>query len=267
MPDRTPPVAEAGRPDLSGRVVIVTGAARGQGRREAEVAAACGASVVACDLADTGTVTFDDDAIRYERLDIRRPDEWAHIGQLIDQEHGGRVHGLVNNAAITARESLLEVTPERMHEVLDVNLVGALLGMQTVAPRMEPGASIVNVGSSAALTGYFAVPYAASKWALRGLSRSAALELGQRGIRVNAVHPGYIQTEMSGTHSGAFTDVLVDQSLIGRSGVPEDMARVVVFLLSDQAGFVTGVDLSVDGGLVSHAGGKVLFDTFNRLSG
>ncbi|SCG71954.1 3alpha(or 20beta)-hydroxysteroid dehydrogenase [Micromonospora inositola] len=255
------------RIDLSDRLVVVTGAAHGQGRAEAELAVACGARVLALDVMPADQVGLPTPGLEYVEMDVSDASAWERLGDLIDRDHGGAVHGLINNAAVTNRESLLTTPPQLMQDVYAVNLIGPMLGIQALAPRMGRNGSIINIGSVAAHMGYFAAPYATSKWALRGLTRTAALELGDRGIRVNAIHPGFIQTEMSATLPQVFVDVLQSQSPLARLGAPIDVANVALFLLSDLASFVTGVDIAVDGGLLSHRGGKPLRDAFLSVSG
>ncbi|NUQ99623.1 MAG: SDR family oxidoreductase [Streptomyces sp.] len=235
---------------LAGKVVVVTGAARGQGAAEAEVLARAGARVVATDVRPEGDV---------RRLDVSSESDWAALAAELKESYG-EIHGLVNNAGIIRRERLGEVRPEDFAQVQAVNTTGPLLGIQHLAPLMPPGSSIVNVGSSAALTGYYPVAYTASKWALRGLSKIAAMELGPRGIRVNTVHPGYIETEMTAAATPAFREATIRETPLGRSGSVDDIAPLVVFLLSDESSFITGAEIPVDGGLTAHGGVKSISD-------
>ncbi len=235
---------------LSGTVVVVTGAARGQGAAEAAALRREGATVVATDVNGGEGV---------RRLDVTLADDWAGLAAWLRATHGA-VHGLVNNAGITWRARLYEVTAKDMSRVHAVNVNGPLLGIQHLAPLMPPGSSIVNVGSSAALTAHYPVAYTTSKWALRGLSRTAALELGPRGIRVNTIHPGFIETEMTASAAPAFREANIRETPLGRVGTVEEVTPLVVFLLADASSFITGAEIPVDGGLTSHGGVKSVSD-------
>ena len=235
---------------LLGKVVVVTGAARGQGAAEAAALTREGARVIATDVTETPGC---------RRLDVTREKDWAELAAELAEAYG-QVHGLVNNAGITWRARLDAVRPEDMARVHAVNVTGPLLGIQHLAPLMRPGASIVNVGSSAALTAHYPVAYTASKWALRGLSATAAMELGPRGIRVNTVHPGYIETEMTASAAPAFREANLAGTPLGRTGTVDDITPLVTFLLSDESSFVTGAEIPVDGGLTAHGGAKPISD-------
>ncbi|POX50911.1 SDR family NAD(P)-dependent oxidoreductase [Streptomyces sp. Ru72] len=235
---------------LLGKIVVVTGAARGQGAAEAEALTREGARVIATDVTE---------APGCRRLDVTSEKDWAELAAELGESYG-QVHGLVNNAGVTWRVRLDAVRPEDMARVHAVNVTGPLLGIQHLAPLMRTGASIVNVGSSAALTAHYPVAYTASKWALRGLSATAAMELGPRGIRVNTVHPGFIETEMTASAAPAFREANIAGTPLGRTGTVDDVTPLVSFLLSDESSFITGAEIPVDGGLTAHGGAKPISD-------
>ncbi|WP_327270168.1 SDR family oxidoreductase [Streptomyces sp. NBC_01218] len=242
---------------LLGKVVVVTGAARGQGAAEVAAIAREGAHVVATDVGSA-------DGCR--RLDVSEERDWAELAAELRETYG-QVHGLVNNAGITWRARIGDVRPEDMARVHAVNVTGPLLGIQHLAPLMPAGSSIVNVGSSAALTGHYPVAYTTSKWALRGLSKTAALELGPSGIRVNTIHPGYIETEMTASAAPAFREANIRETPLGRTGTVEEITPLVVFLLSRESSFISGAEIAVDGGLTAHGGVKSVSDALRPVSG
>ncbi|MFM9595031.1 SDR family NAD(P)-dependent oxidoreductase [Streptomyces scabiei] len=238
---------------LPGRVVVVTGAARGQGAAEAEALRREGAHVIATDVTEAAGCRL---------LDVTDGEQWAGLAAELRAVYG-RVDGLVNNAGITWRARLGDVTPGDLARVHAVNVTGPLLGIQHLTPLMPLGASIVNVGSTAALTGHYPVAYTTSKWALRGLSRAAATELGPRGIRVNTIHPGFIETEMTASAAPVFREANIRETPLGRTGTVDEITPLVVFLLSDESSFITGAEIPVDGGLTAHGGAKSIADAMS----
>ena len=246
---------------VKGKVVVVTGAAGGQGAAEALALAEAGATVIAADLQQDSPEWLDGDRrdIVYRRMDVARPEGWAALGAELAAEHG-RVDGLVNNAGVAFRARLEEVELADWDRVLAVNLTGALLGIQALAPLMRAGGSIVNISSVAGLTGHFAAAYTVSKWALRGLSRVASLELGPRGIRVNTICPGYIETAMTASAPDAFRVANIAETPLGRTGTVDEVAPLVVYLISDESAYVSGAEIAVDGGQTAHGGVKSLSD-------
>jgi len=228
---------------LAGQLIVVTGAARGQGAGEVAALRAAGARVIACDLAWSGS--------EGRVLDVTSEADWASLASSLA---GRTVHGLVNNAGIPLRSRLGEVSLDDWNRVFAVNVTGAMLGIQALMPLMAPGSSIVNVGSLAAVTGHAAVAYTSSKWAMRGLSKTASLTLGERGIRVNLVNPGFIETPMTDAAPALFRDANITNTPLGRAGQVADVVPMVVFLLSPESSFISGAEIPVDGGQWAHGG-------------
>ena len=249
---------------LRGRTIVVTGAAGGQGLATALLLDEAGARVIATDIVDAAPALAGT-RIDYRRLDVADEADWASLGgRLATELEGAPLRGLVNNAGITHRTRIGQTDRSDWDRVLAVNLTGPMLGIQALAPLMDRGSSIVNIGSSAALTGHYPVAYTTSKWGLRGLTHVAATEYGPRGIRVNIVHPGFIETPMTANAPSAMRDAQLELTPLERLGSPDEVARVVVFLLSDAAAYVTCAEVPVDGGATSSAGVKYMAD---RIAG
>jgi 3alpha(or 20beta)-hydroxysteroid dehydrogenase len=251
--------------DLDGKVVVVTGGARGQGAAEVTALARAGATVVATDVLDDDGATLgnEEPSVTYRHLDVRDAEGWTALaGDL--RERYGRVDALVNNAGIAGRDRLPHVDLDTWHRTFAVNVTGPLLGIQALVPLMPPGSVIINVCSVAALGGHVAAAYTASKWALRGLTRTASLELGARGIRVNAVLPGLIETPLMASASPAFREAALAEIPLGRTGSVDDIAPVMVFLVSDASSYFNGAELVIDGGLTAHVSHKGIADAIGR---
>jgi 3alpha(or 20beta)-hydroxysteroid dehydrogenase len=241
---------------LDGKVVVISGAAQGMGRRHAEWCVNEGASVVITDLqAEKGeklATELGEHAVFVEH-DVTVADDWEVVVSRA-VEVFGRIDGLVNNAAIDPKPVAFEdETFERIERTFRINVFGTWWGMKAVLPAMREagGGSIVNISSTAGLRGFPGLTsYGSSKWAVRGMTKSAARDLGQYGIRVNTVHPGGI--EETGMYPVPATPeeraVRLGRVPMGRAGRLDDVSAMVAFLLSDQSSFITGNEHVVDGG-------------------
>jgi 3alpha(or 20beta)-hydroxysteroid dehydrogenase len=238
---------------LAGVVAIVTGGARGLGASFARYIVAHGGLVVVADLLDDEgkqLVVELGAAARYVHLDVTDTAQWAEAVRFTVGEFGS-LTGLVNNAGVATGQFIEHEPVEHFRSVLEVNLVGVFNGMQAViAPmRAAGGGSIVNISSAAGLFGLaMTAGYGASKWGVRGLSKIAAVELGSDRIRVNSVHPGMTYTPMTAQVGIQPGEGNYPNTPMGRVGVPEEIAGAVGYLLSDDAAYVTGAEIAVDGG-------------------
>ncbi|HEY9373010.1 glucose 1-dehydrogenase [Streptomyces sp.] len=242
---------------LDGRVVIVTGAARGQGEQEARLFAAEGARVVLGDVLDDAgealAKELGEERAAYVHLDVTQEADWTAA---VDRakERFGRIDGLVNNAGILRFNELVSTPLDEFQAIVQVNQVGCFLGIRTVAPEIEAagGGTIVNTASYTGLTGMAGVgAYAATKHAVLGLTRVAAVELAAKQIRVNAVCPGAIDTPMSnpeGVDPAATAELYRNLVPLGRIGKPEEVAALALFLTSDDSAYITGQPFVIDGG-------------------
>lgn len=244
---------------VDGKVTLISGGARGMGAADARALVAEGGKVVIGDILDDEGKTLADElgeSARYVHLDVTDAEQWdAAVNVAV--EAFGKLTSLVNNAGIVALGKIGQFDMDKFRAVIDVNLTGTFLGMQAVVEQLKAagGGSIINVSSIEGLRGAPMVhPYVASKWAVRGLAKSAAIELGPKNIRVNSVHPGFIRTPMT-KH---FPDDMVTAPL-RRPGQPEEVAAFIVFLVSDESSFSTGAEFVVDGGLVTDVPHKDIF--------
>ncbi|HKP08678.1 MAG TPA: SDR family NAD(P)-dependent oxidoreductase [Microbacterium sp.] len=246
-------------PGLEDRVVVITGAARGQGLREALLIAESGARVLATDIDEDAPADLLVEGITYRRLNVADEGQWAALAREL-RAMSEPIRGLVNNAGITHRARLGATAREDWDRVLAVNVTGSMLGIQALAPLMAEGSSIVNIGSAAGLTAHYTAAYTTSKWALRGLTHVAATEFGPRGIRVNIVHPGFIETPMTANAPAEMRAAQLELTPMERLGGAEEVAHVVAFLLSDAAAYVSGAEIPVDGAFTSSSGVKYMAD-------
>ncbi len=239
--------------DLTGKTVIITGAARGLGAEAARLAVASGARVVLTDVLDeegAATAAALGDSARFHHHDVTSVEDWQAVADFALAEFGS-IDGLVNNAGIATGTFLETESVEFFRKVVDVNLTGVFIGMKTVIPAMKAvgGGSIVNISSAAGLMGLaLTAGYGASKWGVRGLSKIGAVELGTDRIRVNSVHPGMTYTPMTAATGIQQGEGNYPNTPMGRVGEAGEIATAVVFLLSADASYVTGAELAVDGG-------------------
>lgn len=248
-------VARAAGGRLVGKVALITGGARGQGASEAGLFVREGATVVISDvLDDLGAATAADlgEACSYMHHDVRSEDEWAAVVASV-VEHHGRLDVLVNNAGIFPKGGVLETTKAEYENVVAINQTGVFLGMQAAARVMKEqrSGSIVNISSIAGMQGSAGfIGYGATKWAVRGMTKSAAKELAAFGVRVNSVHPGIIDTQMLQTFDSVGTGLraaLQARIPLGRYAEAVEVAQMVLYLASDESSYSSGSEFIVDG--------------------
>jgi 3alpha(or 20beta)-hydroxysteroid dehydrogenase len=236
---------------LAGKVALISGGARGMGASHAREMVAHGAKVVCGDILDADgklvAKELGEDA-RYVHLDVTRAEDWDAAVATAVAEFGG-VDILVNNAGILNIGTVEDFEMAEWHRILDINLTGVFLGIRAVVPAMKKAGhgSIINISSIEGMAGAIASHgYTATKFAVRGLTKSTALELGQFGIRVNSVHPGLVKTPMA---DWVPEDIL--QSALGRIAQPKEISNLVVYLASDESSYSTGSEFVVDGGTLA----------------
>lgn len=233
---------------LSGKVALISGGARGMGLAHVRALTREGACVAAFDVHDVeeaGLAGTDDDRVLFLRADVRSASDWERV---VDQtlRRFGRLDTLVNNAGVVGAHRVESVSEDAYRRIIDINQVGVFLGMRSVVGPMRDagGGSIINISSTAGLVGFvdnFA--YVAAKWAVRGMTKAAALELAASGIRVNAVCPGEVDTPLLRADPTALPP---ESSRFGRWARPEEISAAVVFLASDESSYISGSDLVID---------------------
>ena len=247
---------------LDGKVALVTGGARGQGAASARAIVAEGGRVAVADLLDDDGKTLAEELGEsglYVHLDVTSEEEWPAAIDATERTFG-RLDILLNNAGILRFGKLSDMPLAEYMAVINVNQVGVFLGMQAVIPAMKRagGGSIINISSVEGLRGLpRLVAYSASKFAVRGMTKSAAVELGRHKIRVNSIHPGFIDTPMTRAQGleGIDVDKLFSKGVpLGRAGTPQDIVNMVLFLASDESSYCTGAEFIVDGGATSFVG-------------
>lgn len=248
---------------LENKVVLITGAARGMGAAHTQAFLKEGAKVAFTDILESeGYSLCDslcDNNARFYPHDVTKLDQWSYIVDCVEKEFGP-IDILVNNAGIGSRKSILDMTEEEYRNVIDVNQVSVFLGMKSVLPSMlkTGNGSIVNVSSIAGLQGSASgsVAYDSSKFAVRGMSKSIALEMASNGIRVNSVHPGIIMTPLVMTDEeepklkGPISEFLTKIPM-GRAARSEEVTKLILFLASDDASYCTGAEFVIDGGVTA----------------
>lgn len=256
LPRRDSTEARMGR--LEGKVAIVTGAAQGMGAAAARRFVAEGARVVLADVRREAEALAESlgESARYVPLDVTRESDWG-IARESTLDAFGRLDVLLNNAGIVLAAPLAETDLADYRTVIDVNQTGVFLGMKTVVPAMSAGGggSILNVSS---IDGFVGMPnviaYVASKFAVRGMTKAAAIELAPLGIRVNSIHPGYIDTPMVAREAAQrerLTRFCEENVPAARLGRPDEVAQLAVFLASDESSYCTGAEFVADGGVLA----------------
>lgn len=241
---------------LQGKVAIITGAARGQGAATAQLFAREGCAVIVTDISGGDDVMRDvGDLGRFHRHDVADAADWRKVVDAATAEFG-RIDILVNNAGVVHIGDFLGTSPADFQKVLNINLMGAFHGMQAVLPGMleRKAGSIVNISSVSGMTGMAGMSiYSASKWGIRGLTRSVALEVAPHGIRINSIHPGAINTPMLNPNNDIDQNAAARHQRIamGRLGQPDEIANASLFLASDDASYMTGTEMVIDGAWIA----------------
>lgn len=236
---------------LDGRIIVVTGAAGGIGAQIARQAAGEGARVIISDVRrDDGQKLAEElgPTARYFAHDVADEVEWSRLAELCLSEGGAG--GLVNNAGIYDPRPIAETDVAFFERNMRINQLGTFLGIRFIEQAAAPaGASVVNISSLAGLRGTKGIAYTATKWAVRGMTKTAAVELAPRNIRVNSIHPAFINTPILDAMSRENFELRRKSIPLGRAGTVGEVADLVMFLLSDESAFITGAETAIDGGL------------------
>ena len=253
---------------LQNKIALITGGANGMGAAEAKLFAREGACVVIADMDDVAgeqmatEITTQGSKALFVHLDVTQEGQWAAAAKKVKETFGG-LHILVNNAGINGGKPIPAEDIDTWNKIYAVNVTGPMLGMKTFCRMMRDsgGGSIINISSGAGTTGHWLAAYSSSKWALRGLSLSAALTFAPWGIRSNAILPGFVQTKLGSKIP--MTPMLLKLSALERPGEVEEIAQAALFLASDEASYITGQEFGVDGGFQ----GTAPYGTVARVSG
>ena len=237
---------------LKGKIILISGGARGQGAAEARMFVAEGARVVIGDVLETEGHRLAEElgaVAVFVKQDVTKEADWD--AAIAAAAALGGLHGLVNNAGIYQPKTLMETDAALFERHMRVNQLGCFLGMKAVVPLMEQsgGGSIVNISSVAGLRGSpGAIAYSATKWALRGMTKAAAIDLASRKIRVNSIHPGPIDTDMLKVRTPEQNRERLTRVPMNRMGTAQEVSQLVLFLLSEESGYITGAEVAIDGG-------------------
>lgn len=239
---------------MAGKTAIVTGGSRGMGEATVRAFVENGAKVVIADiLEEEGEALAKElgDAVIFHKLDVRDKENWDAVVAAANEL--GKLQVLVNNAAIMEADNIMDMTEEKFMRIVSINQLGPFLGMQAVFPSLKDngGGSIINISSVDGLVAKNGlIAYSGTKWAVRGMTKVAAIEMGKYGVRVNSVHPGGIYTHMHGKDfmtveqaNESYTDLPIP-----RVGHPHEVAAVTLFLATDEASFSTGAEFKAEGG-------------------
>jgi 3alpha(or 20beta)-hydroxysteroid dehydrogenase len=254
---------------LDNQVAVITGGARGQGAEEARCFAKEGAAIAICDVLEpegnelAAAICAQGGKARFFRLDVSTEQDWKTvISEIVGWQSNITV--LINNAGIINQLGVLDTSIEKWNRVMSVNITGPFLGIRHVAPVMSKagGGSIINIASTASHLGVKCAAYASSKAGLLGLTRTAATELADMGIRVNAICPGVVATDMGSGLSSAEAMRVATPML--RHGTVDDIARLALFLASDDSAYITGTEITIDGGFVAAGAMKLVRHLVNN---